>query len=362
MKITNTLDMQKNILQAPVLHPLATAPAGPVVGLSYYDTATGQALFYNGSVFANLATNSPLLNGQNAAFYLARANHTGTQLAATISDLATTVQGYRLDQFALPTASVNLNNQKIINLADPVSAQDAATMGWVQGQVSNAAAGIDAKASVRLKTTANDTLSGLAARDGVTPVANDRVLVASQTTPAQNGVYLAAAGAWTRATDADGVGELNPGAFWYVEEGTVSGKTQWRIENTGTITIGTTPITINQFGGSATSYTGSLGVQLVANDFRAQVVASGGIQAVAGGLQVDPAIVVRKFAQTIGDGSATSIAVTHNLNTQDVQVTIRLVSTNEMVLADWVATSVNVATVTFGTAPTASQYRVVVQG
>ena len=53
----------------------------------------------------------------------------------------------------------------------------------------------------RLATTANDTLSGLAARDGVTPVANDRVLVKNQSTASANGIYVAAAGAWTRAID-----------------------------------------------------------------------------------------------------------------------------------------------------------------
>lgn len=362
MKFFNNVDLNKNQLVQAAAQTSATALTTPVVGQFYFDTALNRLQIRGNSAWGLTADDSGLLNGQNAAFYLARVNHTGTQLAATVSDLATTVKAYRLDEFGAPTADVPFNNRKITGLADPTGAQDAATMGWVQGQVSNAAAGIDAKPSVRLKTTANDTLSGLAARDGVTPVAGDRILATAQTTGAQNGVYVAAAGAWARATDADGAGELNPGAFWYVEEGTSFGKTQWRIENTGTITIGTTTITINQFGGAATSYTASLGVQLVANDFRAQVVASGGIQAVAGGLQIDTAIVTRKFAQTIGDGVATSIAVTHNLNTQDVQVTTRLVSSNEWVLVDWVATSVNVVTLTFATAPTASQFRVAVFG
>ena len=362
MKLTNHLDMQKLEIRNAVAQVLGTAPSGATQGQFYFDSVTNAPRFYDGASFTNKATDSLLLQGSSLATVLGRANHTGTQLAATISDLATTVQGYRLDQFALPTASVNVNNQKITNLADPTNPQDAATMNYVQAQVSNAAAGIDAKASVRLKTTSNDTLSGLAARDGVTPVGGDRVLVTAQTTPAQNGVYIANAGAWTRATDADGAGELNPGAFWYVEEGTAFGKTQWRIENTGTISVGTTGITINQFGGAATSYTASLGIQLVANDFRAQVVASGGIQAVAGGLQIDTGIVTRKYAESIGNGSLTSIPVTHNLGTQDVQVTVRLVSTNEWVLVDWVATSVNVVTLSFAVAPSASQYRVVIQG
>jgi hypothetical protein len=172
-------------------------------------------------------------------------------------------------------------------------------------------------------------------------------------------VYIAGSGVWTRAIDADGSGEITPGAFWYVEEGTDNGKTQWRLENTGTVIVGTTALTINQFGGAATSYTASLGVTLVANDFRAQVVASGGLSVIAGGLQIDTAIVPRKFSATITGTSAA--VVTHNLNTQDVIVSVRDAATNEVVLADITATSVNTVTVTTVTGG-AGAYRVTVIG
>ena len=56
-----------------------------------------------------------------------RANHTGTQLAATISNFDTQVRTSRLDQMAVPTAPVAMNGQKITGLADPTADQDAAT-------------------------------------------------------------------------------------------------------------------------------------------------------------------------------------------------------------------------------------------
>ncbi|MGW3421282.1 hypothetical protein [Streptomyces phaeochromogenes] len=62
---------------------------------------------------------------------LARANHTGTQAASTISDLATVVQAYRLDQFANPNADVSLASHKLTSVTDPTSAQDAATKAFV---------------------------------------------------------------------------------------------------------------------------------------------------------------------------------------------------------------------------------------
>ena len=77
----------------------------------------------------------------------------------------------------------------------------------------------------RLATTANDTLSGLAARDGVTPVAGDRVLVKAQSTGSQNGIYVAAAGAWARSVDFDADADVESGLMISVSEGTANADT-----------------------------------------------------------------------------------------------------------------------------------------
>ena len=100
----------------------------------------------------------------------------------------------------------------------------------------------DFKDSVRAATTANITLSGAQTIDGVSVVAGDRVLVKDQTTGADNGIYVAAAGAWARATDADTGAELSAGATVPVEEGTVNADTLWMLTNNGTVTIGTTAL------------------------------------------------------------------------------------------------------------------------
>jgi hypothetical protein len=65
----------------------------------------------------------------------ARANHTGSQTASTISDFNTAVRTNRLDQMAAPTGSVALNAQKLTGVADPTSAQDASTKAYVDAQV-----------------------------------------------------------------------------------------------------------------------------------------------------------------------------------------------------------------------------------
>jgi len=76
---------------------------------------------------------------------LARANHTGTQAASTISDFDTQVRTSRLDQMAAPTAAVALNAQKITGLADPTNAQDAVTLNYITTQkgVANGLAELD---------------------------------------------------------------------------------------------------------------------------------------------------------------------------------------------------------------------------
>ena len=67
----------------------------------------------------------------------ARANHTGTQLAATVSDFDTQVRTSRLDQMAAPTGSVSVNSQKITSLATPTVNTDAATKLYVDTKVAD---------------------------------------------------------------------------------------------------------------------------------------------------------------------------------------------------------------------------------
>lgn len=361
-KILVSYDFNKNEIQNALLHKLASAPGSPVSGQVYYDTTNNASYTYNGSVWvpadATKATNIP--NSALATNPLARANHTGTQAASTISDFDTQVRASRLDQMAAPTASVSMNSQKITNLAAPTAGStDAARIVDVENAVQSAAAGIDCKASVRALANANITLSAPQTIDGVSVIAGDRVLVRGQSTASANGVYVVAAGAWTRATDADNNGEITPGAFWFVEEGTTYGKTQWRCENTGAITIGSTGITINQFG-AVSGYTAGNGLSLTGNDFN---IGSGtGISVGADTVSIDTAVVPRKYAQNTGDGAATSITITHSLNNQDVITQVREVATNLVVDCEIQNNGVNTVVLTFAVAPALNSLRVVVQG
>ena len=206
--------------------------------------------FSAGTVTAALsgtASNASALNSQNASYYLSRANHTGTQAASTISDFDTQVRSSRLDQMAAPTSNLSLNSQKIVSLADPSNPQDAATKAYVDA----ARSGLDVKQSVRAATTANLTsLSGEVTVDGVSLVDGDRILVKNQSAAQNNGIYVVAAGAWSRATDADADAEVTSGMFTFVEDGTANGDSGWVLSTNGAIVVGTTEIAFVQFSGA----------------------------------------------------------------------------------------------------------------
>ena len=115
----------------------------------------------------------------------------------------------------------------------------------------------DYKSSCRITSTTNITLSGGAPStyDGVTLLANDRVLVQGQTDATQNGFYYVATlgtgsnGTWTRTTDANQSYSLSPGVTTYIEEGTANANRYYVINTTGNIVIGTTSISFTSFNG-----------------------------------------------------------------------------------------------------------------
>jgi hypothetical protein len=122
------------------------------------------------------------------------------------------------------------------------------------------AAGLSWKQPVLCATTTDITLSGLQACDGITVAAGDRVLVKSQSAPAQNGIYLASATAWSRAPDADTWNDLIS-AICFVETGSSLTGTAWYCTAQPGGTLGTTAVTWSNFS-VASNYTAGTGLTL----------------------------------------------------------------------------------------------------
>jgi hypothetical protein len=307
------------------------------------------------------------------------------------------------------TGAIAMGTNKITGLGTPTDGTDAATKAYVD----SAAQGIDWKASVRAATTAAVTLaSDLEAGDvidGVTLVAGDRILVKNQATGSENGIYVVqATGAPTRSTDADANAEVTASFAVFVEEGTANADAGWVLTNNGTVTVGTTALTFTQFTGLgqitagagltkngntldavgtadritvnadsidiSSTYAGQTSIVTLGTvatgtwQGNAVAVAYGGTGATtAAGARSNLGATTKYAANnTLLEPTSNVVnwAITHALNTEDVTVQMRELSSDALVEADVVITNSNTVTISWTSASnvSADTYRVVVVG
>lgn len=248
---------------------------------------------------------------------------------------------------------------KITNLPAPVSANDAVRLA----DLNSAVEGLAWKDSCRVATAADLNLASPGATiDGITMVANDRVLVKAQTTGAANGIYVwnGAAVAATRALDANTANELEQ-AITTVEEGTSAGAT-FR-QTAVNFTLDTTAVAWAAFG-TATPAASETTAGI------AELATQAETDAGTDDLRIVTPLKLATYANrklkvgaSIGDGAATQYTVTHNLGTRDVTVGVyRNAAPYDEVLVDRERDTINSCVIRFAAAPAANAYRVVVLG
>lgn len=295
-----------------------------------------------------------------------------------------------ISSLAVPTGDVAWGGFKITGLGTPTAVGDAATKGYVDG----VATGLDVKASVKMASTANipgtyNATGGTSARgqftamsnaaiDGVTLVANDRILMKDQSTGAQNGIWVITTvgsgvnGVWDRATDFDQDAEVTAGAFTFASQGTVNADTGWVLTTDDPIIIGGgsgTTLVFAQFSGAGTILAGAgllktgSTIDAVAGTTPATVAGpGGGLKMNTDDMVIDATVVVRKYTTQL-TGSATSYVVNHALSNQWVQVTVVETSGSfRQVDCEVQLTDANNATILFAVAPTSNAYRAIVTG
>jgi hypothetical protein len=158
------VDYLSNLLETISVDATLTAtPSGKNVALAVQVASANTASkivtrdssgnFSAGTITASLtgtASNATQLAGQSLAQVRDFSQTTGTRDHTSISDFDTQVRSSRLDQMAAPTSSLSFNSQKGVNVLDPTGPQDVASKNYVD----SVASGLDAKASVRVATTA----------------------------------------------------------------------------------------------------------------------------------------------------------------------------------------------------------------
>lgn len=308
---------------------------------------------------------------------------TESQISGLVSDLAAKA----------PLASPALTGSP--TAPTPTTASGIAIKSYVDAAVQ----GLSTKYSVKALASSNVTLSGTQTIDGVACAAGDRVLLTGQATASQNGIWVVASGSWTRPADF-AAGSSQAGAYVFVEGGTAAANSGWVLSGTSAVTVDTTSQTWVQFSGAG-EITAGTGLSKSGNTLS---IENGGVLAVPHGgtgaasltglvkgngtsamsaaaagtdyaaptaaglsgliLKGDGAggFAKAKFTATIGNGSATSIAVTHNLGSQDVIAQVRDASTGAVVDCDITQTDANTTTFGFTAAPASNAYKVVIIG
>jgi len=428
-KFLTNIDLNQNQLINAKFEALATNPSsGNFEGRMYFNTATFTLMVYANAGWKKSVHSIVSGGGAGIAEALTVSESNGTvTLTLNVADTDSAGLLPAAMWNMLTDATPDATSSKLVKrdgsgnakVATPTDPAHIATKGYVDA----ARQGLDVKQSVKVATTAAVNLaSDLNAGDvidGVTLVAGDRVLVKNQVSGSENGIYVAtASGTALRSSDANGTvdtGELKPGTFAFVEEGTVNSDKGFVVSTNGTITIDSTAIAWTQFSGAGSFEAGdglsqsgnTINVNVTSNrtaitadaiDISANyvgqtsittlgtittgvwdgtdvaVTAGGTNSSTASGARTNLAadgtqgagvsvpVLARVVAKVIGDGSATSFGVQHGFATRDVLVQVYDAATYDTVICDVVRTDTNNVTVTFSVAPTLNSYRVVITG
>jgi hypothetical protein len=214
---------------------------GTIIGHLYGDIESPASSVFNDVVVNGsldmTAGSSATITGLNAPTNSSDAANKGyvdAQVATRLALTGGTMSG-----------AIAMGNSKITGLGTPTADADAATKAYVD----TIAQGLDAKGSCLVASVYDHTLSGDQVIDGVDVPRGSRVLMRNQNSPAQNGIYVTAAGAWSRAADADTWNELIS-AYTFIEQGDTWANTGFLCTVKAGGTLGVTPVTWVQFSGA----------------------------------------------------------------------------------------------------------------
>ena len=398
-KFLTSLDLTKNQILNVAIQNLSSAPSSPVAGQVYFNTTDAHLYFYNGTAWVDASGDiSEVVAGAG----LGGGGTTGSVTLdinvdnATIEIVSDAIQ---VKDLGITTAKLNNGAVTTIKLGDnqvTFAKIQTISSGKVLGNVSGSTGNVGEVSII----TATD-LTG-AADTNIPSTAAIKAYVDGKIGGLGNleGGWDASIGVFP--TGSTPVSGTKKGDYWYVSfGGTVGGVTFnvgdviiARVDN-ASVTVASDWIQLEVNRDQAT--TSTLGLVTLATGTevntgtdankaitpstlsgRTATETRSGLAAIATQTQVntgtDDATIVTPlklktlldnrtggYAANVGDGAATSFALTHGLGTRDVVVAIYDNSTYEEVITDVVLTSTSVVTVTFAVAPASNAYRVVIK-
>ena len=366
MKIINNINFNGKQLKNAVIDKLGTAPSTPIVGQIYFNDGSvtaGDKGFYIYIDSAWVELTNQTMSASDILTALLTVDGAGSGLDADKLDgqegtyyMAATT---KLNAIPAPDGSVSLNSQKITSLATPTDGTDAVNKSYVDGLIQ----GLDIKGSVKAASTTDIpvTRTGFVLSvdtpfptiDGINvAILDTRILLKNQTNQEQNCLVKVTGVSGSNVTELTVLstemqtvgGAVNNNIFVFVEQGTTLQDTGWVLssDNNAPIFQGTN-LVWTQFS--------SAGI----------ITAGNGITKTGNVVAIDTSVVARKVVGAVPSGSTTA-SITHSLATSDISVSVREVSTGELVLADIVVTGTGGFNLVFDTAPTTDQYRYILIG
>lgn len=258
----------------------AASPAG-MYGKRAPATSGLTWAYYGGRGFGNaIADGTVALTGSATNYVVANRSTGAVSVSTSIANWNDAANYYRLYLIVAGASTITsaADHREFVGASSIATDNDTTLAGdssvnvptqhAVKTYVDNLVQGLSWKKSVRVATTANGVLASAFANgqviDGATLATGDRILIKSQTTGSENGIYVVnASGAPTRAMDADtGVEMVN--ATVMVQDGSTQADTQWTCSTNAPITIGSTSLSFSQLsagGGGVTSVDASGGVE-----------------------------------------------------------------------------------------------------
>ena len=315
VKYLNNLDLNKNELQNARIQVLASNPSNPVTGQIYYNSTDNVLYYWNGTIWVDGSGDLTAIQ-TTTANQLAITNGTGPIPSLAITTAAVANNGTALatgDQiYDFVTTGINA---RIQNVTNPTGAQDVATKDYVD-------------------TIATGLLEYKGGYDAATNTPN---LDTNSNVAIDKGDTYTVTADDTFFTEQVRIGDL------IIAEATIAAGA----------------------GGALTDFTI---VQSNIDLATAAATAGAAVKGISGYDSADfsvssgfVSLATKTFKTAIGDGTNTSYTVTHNLNTRDVIVQLYDVSSYDTVIADVVRTSAAAVTVSFSTAPTTNDIKVLIQ-